>query len=247
MSLDGYIVFAPPHLDDPVVALLEKRGIPYVTWDRDPGRPDFRNWVAHDDAASTRVVLDHLAAAGAGSIAYVGGTDRNAWNFDCEAAYVAWCLETGKEPRIYHVPERDGVEGGRQVGARILGDGLPGAVFCLTGRHASGAAQAMQERGVRIPGDLLVCTGSDSEHSRQHKPPRFRPLTWIFLPRPPRWLSDSAKSWRVSRGGRTRFCWRRGSCTANPRRRERPGISRSADPSVACSPSVEADGAPFRI
>ncbi|SDW06397.1 transcriptional regulator, LacI family [Arthrobacter sp. yr096] len=170
MSLDGYIVFAP-HLDDPVVALLEKRGIPYVTWDRDPGRPDFRNWVAHNDAASTRTVLDHLAAAGARSIAYVGGTDRNAWNFDCEAAYVAWCLETGAEPRIYHVPERDGVEGGQEVGGRILADGLPGAVFCLTGRHASGAAQALQERGVRIPGDLLVCTGSDSEHSRQHKPP----------------------------------------------------------------------------
>lgn len=62
------------------------------------------------------------------------------------------------------------------MGARILGDGLPGAVFCLTGRHASGAAQAMQERGVRIPGDLLVCTGSDSEHSRQHKPPPISAL-----------------------------------------------------------------------
>lgn len=170
LSLDGYIVFAP-HVDDPVIALLEKRGIPYVSWDRDPGRPNFRNWVAHDDAASTRLVLDHLAAAGAGSIAYVGGTDRNAWNFDCEAAYVAWCLETGMEPRIYHVPERDGMEGGQEVGAMILADGLPGAVFCLTGRHSTGVAQAMQERGLGIPEDLLVCTGSDSEHSRQHQPP----------------------------------------------------------------------------
>ncbi|MNI67658.1 lac repressor [compost metagenome] len=41
----------------------------------------------------------------------------------------------------------------------------------MTGRHATGAAQALQERGVRIPGELLVCTGSDSEHSRQHQPP----------------------------------------------------------------------------
>lgn len=170
MSLDGYIVFAPL-LDDPVVALLEKRGIPYVTWDRHPGRPDLRNWVAHDDAASTRVVLDHLRAAGAESIAYVGGTDRNAWNFDCEAAYVAWCLESDREPLIHHVPERDGLEGGREVGAALLAAGVPDAVFCLTGRHATGVAQAMQEHGLTIPRDLLVCTGSDSEHSRQHQPP----------------------------------------------------------------------------
>ncbi|MEV7605203.1 LacI family DNA-binding transcriptional regulator [Paenarthrobacter sp. NPDC089322] len=170
MSLDGYIVFAP-HVNDPVVALLEKRGIPYVTWDRDPGRPGFRNWVAHDDAASTRRVMDHLASAGAGSIAYVGGTDANAWNLDCEAAYVSWCEETGREPRVHHVPERAGVEGGREAGSTLWEEGVPDAVFCLTGRHASGVAQEMQERGVEIPRDLLVCTGSDSEHSRQNQPP----------------------------------------------------------------------------
>ncbi len=170
MSLDGYIVFAP-HYDDPVVRLLEKRGIPYVTWDRDPGRPDLGNWVAHDDAASTRLVLDHLAGAGAQSIAYVGGTDANAWNLDCEAAYVAWCGETRREPRIHHVPERAGIDGGRQLGAEIYAEGVPDAVYCLTGRHASGVAGAMQERGLEIPGDVLVCTGSDSEHSRQHRPP----------------------------------------------------------------------------
>jgi DNA-binding LacI/PurR family transcriptional regulator len=175
MSLDGYIVFAP-HLDDPVVALLEKRRIPYVTWDRDPSRPDFQHWVSHDDTASTEQVLEHLSTAGAGAVAYVGGTDRNAWNLDCQAAYLAWCAKRGLAPRVYHVPERSGVDGGREVAARILADGLvspegmPAGVFCLTGRHASGVAQALQEQGVRIPQDVLVCTGADSEHTRQSQP-----------------------------------------------------------------------------
>jgi DNA-binding LacI/PurR family transcriptional regulator len=62
-SMDGYIV-TNPHVDDPVIALLEKRGIPYVAYGRDPSRPDFPHWASEDDAASARLVLDHLAAAG---------------------------------------------------------------------------------------------------------------------------------------------------------------------------------------
>ncbi|OFI37721.1 LacI family transcriptional regulator [Arthrobacter sp. SW1] len=174
MSLDGYIVFTP-HLDDPVVDLLRKRRIPYVTWDRDPSRPDFQHWVSHDDAASTERVLDHLAAAGAREVSYVGGTDRNAWNLDSEAAYLEWCARRGLAPRVYHVPERSGVDGGREAAARFLADGVlagggQGAVYCLTGRHASGVAQFLQEQGLRIPEDVLLCSGADSEHTRQSQP-----------------------------------------------------------------------------
>lgn len=183
MSLDGYIVFTP-HLDDPVVELLRQRRIPYVTWDRDPSRPDFQHWVSHDDAASTELVLDHLAAAGAREVAYLGGTDRNAWNLDSEAAYRGWCARRGLAPRVYHVPERSGVDGGREAAARMLADGVlagktrgraadraeKSAVYCLTGRHASGVAQFLQEGGLRIPEDVLLCTGADSEHTRQSQP-----------------------------------------------------------------------------
>jgi DNA-binding LacI/PurR family transcriptional regulator len=50
-SMDGYIV-TNPHLDDPVVALLERRSIPYVTYGRDPSRPDFAHWASEDDVAA---------------------------------------------------------------------------------------------------------------------------------------------------------------------------------------------------
>lgn len=169
-SMDGYIV-TNPHIDDPVIALLERRNIPYVTYGRDPGRPDFRNWASEDDTAATRLVLDRLAGAGAGSICLVRGTDPNAWNIDSEQAYHLWCAEHGVEPRLYVVPERDGVAGGRAVAERIADDGLPDAVYCLTGRHATGVQESLIGRAVRIPDRTMIVAGSDSEHTRAAAPP----------------------------------------------------------------------------
>src|SRR6478609_1301477 len=106
-SMDGYIV-TNPHVDDPVVALLERRGIPYVTYGRDPSRPDFRCWASEDDTASAQLVLDHLVAAGAQTVVLVRGTDPNAWNADAEDAYRRWSAVRGGRARIYRVPERAG-------------------------------------------------------------------------------------------------------------------------------------------
>ncbi|MGW0136619.1 hypothetical protein [Streptomyces sp. NPDC003299] len=53
-------------MDDPVIALLERRGIPYVTLGRDPSRPEFTDWATEDDASFQRV-HDHFAASGARS------------------------------------------------------------------------------------------------------------------------------------------------------------------------------------
>ena len=124
-SMDGYIV-TNPHVDDPVIALLERRSIPYVTYGRDPSRPDFPHWASEDDTEATRLVLDRLSGAGAESIALVRGTDPNAWNLDSEQAYRLWCVERGVEPRLYPVPEHNGVAGGRAVAERIVDDGVPG-------------------------------------------------------------------------------------------------------------------------
>ncbi|MFE7157347.1 LacI family DNA-binding transcriptional regulator [Streptomyces sp. NPDC057636] len=168
-SMDGYIV-TNPHLDDPVVALLEKRGIPYVTYGRVPGRPDFPHWASEDDVASARMVLAHLEGAGARSVALVRGTDPNAWNVEHEQTYLSWCAEREVPPRLYTLAERAGVEGGVELAAQIAEDGVPDAVFCLTGRHAAGVQQGLMARGVKVPEQTLVVTGSDSEHARNSRP-----------------------------------------------------------------------------
>ncbi|MFD7293830.1 LacI family DNA-binding transcriptional regulator [Streptomyces sp. NPDC059897] len=168
-SMDGYIV-TNPHRDDPVIALLDKRGIPYVTYGGAPGRPDFPYWASEDDAASARLVLDHLAASGARSVALVRGTDANAWNDEHQQAYAAWCADRNTPARLYELAERAGVEGGVDLARRIVADGLPDAVFCLTGRHAAGVQEGLIAQGVEVPSRVMVAAGSDSEHSRNARP-----------------------------------------------------------------------------
>ncbi|QNS07625.1 LacI family DNA-binding transcriptional regulator [Streptomyces xanthii] len=169
LSLDGYIV-TMPHMDDPVVALLERRGIPYVTLGRDPGRPDFTDWATEDDGASFRRIYEHFAAAGARSVALLRGTDPNAWNIDSEATYRDWCGRAGITPRVYRSAERAGEEGGERVAHTIVDDGVPDAVLCHTGRQAAGVLAGLTSRGVAVPDRTLLAAASDSEHTRHSRP-----------------------------------------------------------------------------
>ena len=169
-SLDGYIVTDPVR-DDPVVALLESRSIPYVTLGRDPGNPDASNWVASDDVDATRQALTHLADQGARSIAFVGGQDDNSWNADAESAYRDWCARTGQTERMFRLAEGLGEEGGRELVPALIADGVPDAIYSLTGRHAAGIQEAMRDRGLEAPRDYLLACGTDADQTRTAHPP----------------------------------------------------------------------------
>ncbi|GAA2819302.1 LacI family DNA-binding transcriptional regulator [Streptomyces showdoensis] len=169
LSLDGYIV-TMPHVDDPVVALLERRGIPYVTLGRDPSRPEFTDWATEDEHVSLRRIYEHFAANGARSIALVRGTDPNAWNIDGEAMYRGWCESSGLTPRVYASAERAGERGGESVAHAIVDDGVPDAILCHTGRQAAGVLAGLTARGVSVPDRTMLAAASDSEHTRHSRP-----------------------------------------------------------------------------
>ncbi|UOQ61725.1 LacI family transcriptional regulator [Leucobacter rhizosphaerae] len=169
-SLDGYIVTDPVR-NDPVVALLESRSIPYVTLGRDPGKPDASNWVASDDVDATLQALTHLADQGARTIAFVGGQDDNSWNADAESAYRDWCARNGQAERLFRLPEGRGEAGGRELVPDLLADGAPDAIYSLTGRHAAGIQEAMRERGLTAPDDYLLACGTDADQTRTAEPP----------------------------------------------------------------------------
>ncbi|MFH8623336.1 LacI family DNA-binding transcriptional regulator [Streptomyces vietnamensis] len=169
LSLDGYIV-TMPHVDDPVVDLLERREIPYVTLGRDPDRPEFTDWATEDEHLSFRRIYEHFAANGARSIALVRGTDPNAWNIDSEATYRAWCENAGITPRVYRSAERAGERGGESVAHTIVDDGVPDAILCHTGRQAAGVLAGLTARGVTVPDRTMLAAASDSEHTRHSRP-----------------------------------------------------------------------------
>ncbi|MBO1900330.1 LacI family DNA-binding transcriptional regulator [Leucobacter weissii] len=169
-SLDGYIVMDPMD-DDPVIGLLQKYEMPFVTLGRDVRRPEANNWVASDDRRSVRTSLSHLHERGARSIAFVAGVDGNSWNRDGEEVYLGWCAEHGVAPRLLHIPESDGEAGGRRAARQLLEEGLPDGVHCMTGRHAAGLQAELREHGVTTPEHLLLVAGSDAEPSRAGTPP----------------------------------------------------------------------------
>lgn len=168
-SLDGYIV-TDPVVDDPVVALLERRAIPYVTLGRNLASDAFGGWAASDDNQGTLDALEHFAERGARDVLFLGGTDQNSWNLDCEASYRRWCATRGLTPRVLRLPEGRGEDGGREVAVRLLDEGLPDAVHSLTGRHAAGLQAELQARGVRVPEDVMVIAGSDCDQTRLASP-----------------------------------------------------------------------------
>lgn len=168
-SMDGYIIMSP-HEDDPVATLLEQRGIPYVCYGKLPSRPEFKHWASEDDPRAARELLAHFEAAGARDVAMVPGTDRNAWNQDFRTEYLAWCEARSLTPRLYEQPESSGLNGGRTAAKRILADGVPDAVLCLTGRHAAGVQQEFLDAGIDVPGQSMIAAASDSEHTRSSRP-----------------------------------------------------------------------------
>lgn len=129
------------------------------------------SWVAHDDAEGARLVLDEMHASGARRTAYVGGTARDTWNIGTEGAYRQWMSEHGLESRVHHLPESAGEEGARGLALAVVAEEAPDAVFCLTGRQASGLMAGLRDHGVRIPEEVLLAAGSDSEQARLASPP----------------------------------------------------------------------------
>ncbi len=169
LSLDGYIVMNPVQ-DDPVVTMLIDNEIPFVTVGADPSRPAAHNWVSHDEAQAANHALDDLWAAGARRIAYVGGQARDSYNIRSERAYRRWVKAHGQSPMIRHVLEGDGERAGAAACARLLSAAVPDGIYCLTGRHSAGVLAGLREHGLRVPSDVVLAAGSDSEQARSAHP-----------------------------------------------------------------------------
>lgn len=174
LAVDGFII-SDPTGNDPVITLLQRNGIPLVTVGRDVGRDDFTDWLGLGTAEDARAVLAHLTERGARRIALVVGTDTNAWNADSELTYREWARAHAEAAVVYQQDETAGEAGGEAIAEQMLAvaavQGLPDAVYCLTGRHAAGLQRRLQRAGYDVPADIMIVAGSDSEQTRNSAPP----------------------------------------------------------------------------
>jgi DNA-binding LacI/PurR family transcriptional regulator len=159
LGVDGGIVCDPVRSDQRV-AFFDALGLPVVTIERDPGRPE-RPWVVRaDNEGNMRALLDHLAAAGAERIALLVASGGWGWAEETAAAYAAWCADHGRDPLI------EEARSGHEAASRLLEHARPDAIVSLTERHTNGVLRAATERGLRIPEDLRVAAAVDSHQAR---------------------------------------------------------------------------------
>ena len=172
LAADAYIV-TEPFENDPVLTMLAEQRIPFVTVGADPARRGVFPEIDEGAEHQTRLMIDHLAEAGAQRIALVTGTDRNDWNLGSQHTLAEWSAARGRRPLVLSLPEAEGERVGDTVIDRFFGGDPaehPDAIFCLTGRHAAGVTAAAIRRGIRVPEDLLVAAGSGAAQNRTSRP-----------------------------------------------------------------------------
>lgn len=172
LHVDG-VIMQDPESGSPLLALLEERGIPAVTAGRVPGRPREEGWwVDNDIEGETMRVLDHLAERGARSVALVSTRPTRSYTFDSIRGYERWCQQRGQAPRIVLFDGNASESRAYEATLPLFSEpDPPDALYAPLDRLAVGAQLAARGAGLRVPEDVMVAAGSDSESTRSASPP----------------------------------------------------------------------------
>ncbi|MEU3721410.1 LacI family DNA-binding transcriptional regulator [Streptomyces sp. NPDC031705] len=167
LAVDGMLLLDSP-CDDPVLRALRARGIPLVFDGRpaDPRPGDV--WVDNDHAATTREVLDHLAASGARRIALHGGFGDEHYTRAVTEAYEHWCARRGRPPLLIRFDPHDGPG---HAFDRAFAEGAADAVYSLYDPGGRQVLAAAARHGLAVPADLLlVCASEDPAYAHAWPP-----------------------------------------------------------------------------
>jgi DNA-binding LacI/PurR family transcriptional regulator len=163
LHMDGALVIDPMDGDGGVQALVRSR-VPIVTCDADPTPGAAHAGVVEGETdVSLRALLDHMADRGAMRIALIRPPDGSIWGPQLEAAYVAWSERERREMRVAEVPIASIRDDVHDVAASMLDAAdRPDGIIVAPQDGAIGVLRAAQERGLRVPRDLLVASCVDS-------------------------------------------------------------------------------------
>ncbi|TQN44191.1 LacI family transcriptional regulator [Blastococcus colisei] len=171
-QVDG-IVISPVHGTESTEAVAWAAAeLPLVQVDRYvSGVPS--DWVGVDDEAGMVLVMDHLAARGARSAAFVSSRLTNSSTELRLAGFRRHTERLGIAVDDEHVLLGEySIDWGREGTARLLRSRrLPDAIVCADDLIALGVVQACSEAGVEVPGDVLVTGFDDIPFSALSAPP----------------------------------------------------------------------------
>lgn len=154
--VDGVVLLGVDRAD-PGVAELGSSGIPCVAVDVDILGPR-TGYVISDNTGGARSAVAHLANLGHRRIALINGIANHRVGHDRFLGYCEALAQAGIPYRSEYVLDHDFTwEHGYNAARRLLDlPEPPTAIFAAADYTAIGAIKAIQERGLRVPGDVAV-------------------------------------------------------------------------------------------
>ncbi|MEV1009048.1 LacI family DNA-binding transcriptional regulator [Streptomyces sp. NPDC049881] len=159
-GVTGIVFLSGLHADttaDPArYARLSGRGVPFVLINGFNPRVS-APFVSPDDAAATRIAVQHLRALGHERIGLAVGPRRFV---PVQRKVAGFLAETGDAGLVQHT--LFSVEGGQAATVSLLDAGCTGVV-CGSDMMALGAIRAVRQRGLDVPADVSVIGYDDSD------------------------------------------------------------------------------------
>lgn len=150
---DAYMLFGA-HVDDPRVADLQRRGVPFVLI----GHQEGVRCVAADDTAGGRLAAEHLLRLGHADVVHVTADRHSQAMGDRADGFAAAFAEAGgRAPRVIECDDLSALGAYRAV-TRDLAKGARtySAAFAATDELATGVIAALNDGGLRVPSDVSV-------------------------------------------------------------------------------------------
>jgi LacI family transcriptional regulator len=147
-----------------ILAALREKKIPFAVVGNNivgEWRPEECDCVYTDDIRGSAELTLHLIAQGHTAIWYIGNL-RLPWFARCYKGYEEAMKEAGLAPKFKEIHSEDRELGYLGVKSLLASGERPTALFTGTDQAASGAYQALQESGIRIPDDVSVAGFNDT-------------------------------------------------------------------------------------
>jgi LacI family transcriptional regulator len=160
-SLDGFILL-DPQLDDPRVAFLRQRKVPFVVHGRDEAAPDYP-YFDIDNVAVGRLLTGLLTARGHRRIAFLNGPAGRTYVEWRRRGHLEALAEAGIEadPALHlngPMTEGFGLTGTMRL---MSAPRPPTAIICGNMLIAKGALYLLAQLGMAVPGEVSVVAHDD--------------------------------------------------------------------------------------
>jgi DNA-binding LacI/PurR family transcriptional regulator len=174
LGVDGALVMDPIRRD-PQLDFFASAGVPVVTIEPDPGRPEHIWHVNCDNHALIRTLLDHVAAKGATRIAMVDRIKEVRdipWAEEITGGYAAWCEAAGLTPQLVQIPglEPFSDDAHDAIRALLSSPSRPDAVVTTFDFDGVTAVRVADELGLSVPADLQVGVALDDALAKTFRP-----------------------------------------------------------------------------